>query len=320
MKIKLTLILTLTAMLWILTPLTPCLAAGNAPQVYMTKDISPAGLQKIYTALGQAPAGKVAVKLSVGEQGNRYHLAPDLIKELVHAVNGTFIDSNTAYHGKRTDTESHLKVAADHGFTAVAPVDILDSEGEIALPINGGTHLKEVLVGSHFNNYDSIIVLSHFKGHAMGGFGGALKNISIGIASRAGKALVHTAGHSAVDPFDGPEKQEDFLESMAEAAASMIRAKGAENMLYISVMNNLSVDCDCNANPSRPEIHDIGILASLDPVALDRACVDLIYAADDKESAALRERIESRKGMHILPHAEKMGLGSQNYDLVMLDD
>lgn len=320
MKIKLALILTLTAILWALTPLATCLAAETASQVYMTKDISPAGLQKVYTALGQTPTGKVAVKLSVGEQGNNHHLAPDLIKDLVHSVNGTFIDSNTAYRGKRTETADHLKVAADHGFTAVAPVDILDSEADITLPITDGTRLKEVLVGSHFNNYDYILVLSHFKGHAMGGFGGALKNISIGIASRAGKALVHTAGNSAVDPFDGPEKQEYFLESMAEAAAGMIRAKGPENMLYISVMNNLSVDCDCSSNPSRPEMHDIGILASLDPVALDRACVDLIYAADDKESAALRARIESRKGLHILPHAEKMGLGSQNYELVMLDD
>lgn len=320
MKTKLMLILTLTAMLWALTPATHCLAANDAPQVYMTKDISPAGLQKIYTALGQTPAGRVAVKLSFGEPGNDYHLAPDLIKELVHSVNGTFIDSNTAYNSKRNETAGHRQAAVDHGFTAVASVDILDSEGEIALPITGGTHLKEVLVGSHFNNYDSIIVLSHFKGHAMGGFGGALKNIAIGISSRAGKALVHTAGNSAVDPFDGPEKQEYFLESMAEAAAGMIRAKGPENMLYISVMNNLSVDCDCASSPATPEMHDIGILASLDPVALDRACVDLVYAANDEESASLRERIEARNGVHILTHAEKMGLGSQNYELVMLDD
>lgn len=320
MQFRLTLFL-LAALLTFI-PAVNVVAKDAIPKVYMTKDISPAGLQKIYDALGQSPAqgDKVAIKLTVGEPGNKHYLAPDLIKNLVRSVNGTFIDSNTAYGGGRATSESHAQAAVDHGFTAVAPFDVLDSEGEVALPIKGGTHLREVLVGSHFNNYDYILVLSHFKGHAMGGFGGALKNISIGISSQAGKALVHTAGNSSTDPFDGPAKQEDFLESMAEAAWGMINAKGPQKMLYISVMNNLSIDCDCSSRPAAPEIHDIGILGSLDPVALDKACVDLIYAADDEESAALRARMEAKNGVHILTHAEKLGLGSQTYELVMLDD
>lgn len=298
----------------------PALAqAQNLPKVYMTRDISPSGLEKTYEALGRRPAGKVAVKLTFGEPGGRHYLAPDLIKALVKSVNGTFIEGNTAYGGKRGTTEEHLKVARDHGFAALAPVDVLDAEGEINLPIKGGSHLKEVPVGSHFRNYDSILVLSHFKGHAMGGFGGALKNISIGIASPAGKRWIHTAGNSKTNAWNGPKKQEDFIESMAEAAAGMIQDRGPENMLYISVLNNLSIDCDCSSNPARPEIHDIGILASLDPVALDKASVDLIYQADDRESASLKARIEAQKGLLILTHAEKLGLGNQKYELIDLD-
>ena len=318
MKWRLTIILLAAAL--VLSPFTSAPAADNLPKVYMTKDISPAGLQKVYAALGQPAVGKVAVKLTFGEPGNPYYLAPDLIKGLVQSVNGTFIDANTAYGGGRSSTEEHLKVAADHGFTRVAPVDILDAEGDVSLPVVNGKNLQEVMVGSHFNNYDHILVLSHFKGHPMGGFGGAIKNIAIGMASAKGKSLIHSAGLSATNPFGSANTHDEFLESMAEAAQGMIRAKGLENMSYISVMNNLSVDCDCMSNPSKPEIHDIGILGSLDPVALDRACVDLVYAADDRESAALRERIESRNGLHLLAHAEKMGVGSQKYELVMLDD
>lgn len=314
------LMILLMAALFAFMPLSGSLAADNLPKVYITKDISPAGLQKVYETLGRVPAGKVAVKLSVGEPGNNYHLDPVLIKDLVQSVNGTFVDSNTAYGGGRSTTEGHLQAAADHGFTAVAHMDVLDADGETALPIKGGTHLKEVLVGSHFNNYDSMLVLSHFKGHAMGGFGGALKNISIGISSVTGKSLVHTAGRDANNAFSSPGRQENFLEAMAEAAAGMIDAMGPENMVYISVMNNLSVDCDCSSNPAVPEMHDIGILGSLDPVALDQACVDLIYAADDKESAALRERMEAKNGVHILVHAEQLGIGSRAYELVRLDD
>lgn len=287
--------------------------------VYMTTDISPKGLMAAYKALGREATGKVGIKLSMGEPGGHNYLAPALIKDLVQSLNGTFVDSNTAYGGKRGSVEDHMQTARDHGFAAVAPVDILDAEGEIRLPITGGTHLKDVRVGSHFSDYNSYLVLSHFKGHAMGGFGGALKNIAIGIASTSGKCLVHTAGNSETNPFDGPEKQEHFLESMAEAAQGMIRAAGADNMLYISVMNKLSIDCDCSNNPAAPEMADIGILASLDPVAIDAAAVDLIYAADAKKSASLRKRIEEKKGTHILPHAEKLGVGSRKYTLVRLD-
>ncbi len=293
-------------------------SSSGTPVVYMTRNISTAGLAATYQALGRAATGKVAVKLTVGEPGGHNYLSPELVKELVQSVGGTFIDSNTAYGGRRDTAESHLKAARDHGFTAVASVDILDADGEIRLPIQGGTHLKEVRVGSHFSNYDSFLVLSHFKGHAMGGFGGALKNIAIGIASRSGKCLVHTAGNSETDPFDGPERQEHFLESMAEAAQGMIRAAGGR-MLYVNVMNRLSIDCDCASHPSEPEMADIGILSSLDPVALDKACVDQVYAADDKESASLRRRIEDRKGVHILAYAERMGIGSQRYTLKSLD-
>ena len=292
---------------------------ANASKVYFTKDISSKGLKKAYEALQRPATGKVGVKLTVGEPGNKYYLAPGLIKELVQSVNGTFIDGNTAYGGKRGTVAEHLKAAEDHGFLAVAPFDILDADGEVRLPIKGGKHLKEVRVGSHFQNYDFIMVLSHFKGHAMGGFGGAFKNIGIGIASPTGKRLIHTAGNSETDFLDGPAKQVDFIESMAESAAGMIADKGPENMLYISVMNNLSIDCDCDGNPSKPELHDIGILASLDPVALDKACVDLIYQADEVHSRSLRQRMEEKEGLAILPHAEKLGLGSQAYELVSLD-
>lgn len=289
---------------------------GGPATVYMTNDISPKGLMVAYKALNREMAGRVAVKLSTGEAGGHHYLSPDLIKDLIHAIGGTIVEGNTAYKGKRATLADHMKVAEDHGFAAIARVDILDAEGEIRLPVAGGTHLAEVRVGSHFADYDSCLVLTHFKGHLMAGFGGALKNIAIGIASPAGKCLVHTAGHSETDPFDGPEKREDFLESMAEAAQGMIAAVGSGNMLYINVLNNLSVDCDCASNPAAPELPDIGILASLDPVAIDRASVDLVYAADPGQSAPLRERMESRKGTHILAHAERLGVGGQGYKLV----
>lgn len=297
----------------------PKTAGANPPVVYMTRDISPKGLMAAYKALNREMAAKVAIKLSMGEPGGHYYLAPGLIKELVHAVNGTFVDGNTAYGGKRSTVEAHMQTARDHGFAAVAAVDILDADGETALPIVGGKHLREVRVDSHFRNYGSILVLSHFKGHMMGGFGGALKNIAIGIASPAGKCLVHTAGNSATSIMDGPEKVEDFQEAMAESAEGMIRAMGPENMAYINVMNNLSIDCDCDSSPAAPELPDIGILSSLDPVAVDKACVDLIYAADPKKSASLRERMESRKSSYILAHGERLGIGRRSYSLVDLD-
>ena len=287
------------------------------PAVYFTKNISPAGIMAIYNALGREASGKVAVKLSTGEAGNTHYLSPELIGELVKKVNGTIVECNTAYGGSRASTAMHMQVAEDHGFTKIAKVDIMDSEGEISLPVNGGKHLKYDVVGSHFKDYDFVLVLSHFKGHAMGGFGGAIKNISIGIASSRGKTIIHTAGTKESGSI-WHDKQDDFLESMAEAAKAVSDSLGnGQRIMYISVMNHLSVDCDCDGNPSAPDMHDIGILGSLDPVALDQACVDLVYKAPDGKS--LINRMESRHGIHTLEHAAEIGLGSRTYDLVNID-
>ncbi|MGM0216758.1 DUF362 domain-containing protein [Enterococcus sp. AZ109] len=284
--------------------------------VYMTKDLSSDGLMKVYHALNWEPTGKVAVKLSTGEAGNTHYLAPDLIKELVQSVEGTIVECNTAYAGKRVSTEDHLQVAKDHGFTAIADVDIMDAEGSLSLPVPNGQRIDENLVGKNLANYGSVLVLSHFKGHAMGGFGGAVKNISIGIASRDGKIWIHSGGTSKTQAWEG--EQDAFLESMAEAAKSVSDYfDEGEKMTYINVMNHLSVDCDCDGNPAEPDMHDIGILASHDPVALDKACVDLIYAAED--GASLIERMETRNGIHTLDHAVEMGLGQQEYELVSID-
>ena len=290
----------------------------NVPKVYMFKEISPENLVKIYEALGREATGKVAVKLSTGEPGGHNFLQPALIKDLVQKVKGTIVECNTASGGGRADTENHLKAATDHGFTAIAPVDIMDAEGEVALPVKGGKHLKEDFVGSHYLNYDFTIVLSHFKGHAMGGFGGAIKNISIGIASSAGKAWIHSAGKTKGNPWGNLPPQDDFLESMAEAAKAIVDHCG-DKILYISVANNLSVDSDCDSSPEDPKMGDIGILASLDPIALDKACTDLVRASEDHGKIHLIERIDSRNGMHTLEYGEKIGLGSQKYELVKLD-
>lgn len=291
-------------------------AGDSIPKVYLFKGISSENLVKIYQALGREAHGKVAVKLSTGEPGGHNFLQPALIKELVQLVNGTIVECNTAYGGGRSDTESHRQAAADHGFTAIAPVDIMDAEGEVELPVTGGKHLTLDIVGKNFLNYDFTIVLSHFKGHAMGGFGGAIKNMSIGIASSNGKRLIHSAGASTTSW--GNPAQDDFLESMAEAAKAVADHCG-ENILYISVANNLSVDCDCDSSPADPQMGDIGILASLDPVALDRACTDLVRSSADHGKIHLIERIDSRHGMHTLDHAEDLGMGSQQYELVALD-
>ena len=297
-------------------------SAETAPaKVYMTRNISPAGLKAVYEALGRKAVGKkVAVKLSTGEPGGHNFLQPALIGEFVRSIDGTIVECNTAYGGGRAATADHLKAAADHGFTAIAPVDIMDAEGEVRLPVEGGRHLDCDIVGSHFPEYDFTVVLSHFKGHAMGGFGGAIKNISIGIASSAGKAWIHSAGKTTdVSKVWGDlPPQDDFLESMAEAAKAIVDHCG-DRILYISVMNNLSVDCDCDAHPEPPRMGDIGILASLDPVALDKACVDLVYASPDEGKVHLIERMESRHGIHTLEHAEALGIGSQQYELVDLD-
>jgi uncharacterized Fe-S center protein len=286
--------------------------AGENPAVYMTTNINPAGLMAVYEALGLAASGKVAVKISTGEPGNTHYLAPDLIKGLVQRVGGTIVECNTAYGGRRASTTAHYQVAKDHGFTAIAPVVIMDERADISIQVVGGKHLKEDIVGARFRDFDFHIVLSHFKGHQMGGYGGALKNMSIGYASSAGKSWIHTAGKSK-SGIGGD--QNSFLESMAEAAKAVADANRGR-ILYINVMNHLSVDCDCSGRPAAPTMADIGILASLDPVALDQACVDLVYAAKDGKD--LIERIESRNGLLTIDHAEKIGLGSKAYRLVKL--
>ena len=288
---------------------------ADAVPVYFTSDISSAGLLQIWNSLGLEAPKNTAVKLSTGEPGGNNYLHPDLIEDLIHEVDGTIVECNTAYGGSRGTTESHLQAAADHGFTAIANVDIMDADGSLSLPIEGGSHLSEDLVGDHLANYNYVISLAHFKGHTMAGFGGAIKNCSIGIASREGKMLIHSAGESTSSW--GNPAQDDFLESMAEEVKAVSDYMQG-SMCYINVTNRLSVDCDCDSHPAEPEMADIGILASLDPVALDRACVDLVYDASD--GSALIERIESRNGTHTLNHAEAIGLGSQTYRLVSLDE
>lgn len=293
---------------------------SESSKVYFIKEISSDNLLKIYEALGREATGNVAIKLSTGEPGNNNYLQPALIKDLVQKVNGTIVECNTAYGGGRASTEAHLKAAAEHGFTAIAKVDIMDADGDVALPVKGGKHLKEDFVGKNYLNYDFTVVLSHFKGHPMGGFGGAIKNISIGIASSAGKAWIHSAGKTKnqTDVWNNLPPQNDFLEAMAEAAKAITEHCG-DKILYISVANNLSVDCDCVAKPEDPKMGDIGILASLDPVALDKACVDMVRASEDHGKIHLIERIDSRNGMLTLTHAEQLGMGSQKYELIKLD-
>ena len=284
------------------------------PVVYMTTDISPEGLMAVYEALEWSPEGKVAVKLSTGEPPASNYLRPELIADVVAAVSGTIVECNTAYGGSRAETAMHYQVAEDHGFTAIADFQILDENGSMSLPVTGGTHLTENFVGAAFADYDSYLILSHFKGHAMAGFGGAIKNISIGIGSSEGKSWIHTGGTSKRG-ISGD--QDAFLESMGEAGKSVVDALDGQ-IVYINVMNRLSVDCDCSGNPAEPDMHDIGILASADPVALDQACIDLVYAAQD--SGSLVKRIESRNGLHTLEYAEQIGLGSRTYELVKIND
>ena len=283
------------------------------PVVYMTTDISAEGLTAVYEALGASPTGNIAVKLSTGEPGSNY-LRPELIGDLVQSFdNPTIVECNTAYGGQRANTAMHYQVAEDHGYTAIAHVDIMDENGSMTLPVTGGSNLTENYVGANFANYDYYVVLSHFKGHSMAGYGGAVKNISIGIASSEGKAHIHSGGTGG-NMWSGD--QDAFLESMAEAGKSVVDYLDG-NILYINVMNRLSVDCDCDGSPAEPDMHDIGILASFDPVAVDQACVDLVYSAEDGDS--LIQRIESRNGLHTLEHAEEIGLGSREYELVRID-
>ena len=288
-------------------------------KVYFTKDISSKGLEKIYEKLGVELKGKVAVKLSTGEPGGHNFLNPQMIKSLVNRVNGTIVECNTAYPGKRNTTSAHWQTFKEHGFYDIAPCDIMDEDGDMPIKVENSLQIKENYVGTHLKNYQSMLVLSHFKGHMMGGFGGALKNISIGIASSRGKIHIHTAGKGT--NFDDAFKcvQDEFLESMADADKSVIDYLGKENMAYINVANNLSIDCDCDSNPKPPEMADIGIFASLDPVAVDKACVDAVYNSADTGKASLIKRMEDRHGIHTVDSAEKLGIGSTNYEIINID-
>ncbi len=284
-------------------------------KVYFTKEITPEALKKIYHAMGAELKGKVAVKISTGEPGGHNFLQPALIGGLVQELNGTIVECNTAYAGRRKSSEDHWKSIEEHGFKAIAPCDILDEEADVPLPVNGGKHLKENYVGARIDNYDSILMLSHFKGHAMGGFGGALKNMSIGLASARGKIWIHSSATSWNFDDVFTSDHDSFLESMADADKSVMDHVGRENIVYINVANRLSVDCDCDAHPHDPEMADIGIFASVDPVAVDQACVDAVYQSPDPGKAALIERMESRNGIHTIEAAVELGLGTREYEL-----
>nr|AHF24337.1 Fe-S protein [uncultured bacterium Contig575] len=286
-----------------------------ASTVYFASDITPDALAAAYRALGVELPGKVGVKLSTGESERSNFLRPALIGDLVQALGGTIVECNTAYGGSRASTAMHLQLAKDRGFADIAEVDILDAEGSMELPVDGGLRLGVDYVGGHFANYDSYLVLSHFKGHAMAGFGGAIKNISIGFGSAMGKVWIHSGGTRTTGGIFG--EQDPFLEAMADAAKGVHTFMNG-NIAYISVMNRLSVDCDCDGSPAEPDMHDIGILASTDPLALDQACIDLVYAAPD--SASLVKRIESRNGLHVLESGEAVGLGSRAYRLEVIGD
>ena len=290
-------------------------AAGSSdrPAVYFTSDISAAGLVKVYEQLGWHPAGKVAVKVSTGEPPASNYLRAELIGDLVRSVNGTIVECNTAYGGSRAATAMHQQVAADHGFTAIADFDLMDEVGEASWPVTGGKRLDHILVGSHAENYPDWLILSHYKGHAMAGFGGAIKNVGIGASSSSGKVLVHSAGTRTSGSIMYSD-QDAWLEALAEMVDGFVDHVGKEHIVYVNVMNRLSVDCDCDGHPAEPDIHDIGILASADPVALDQACYDLVAKAEG--NAALMNRIERQHGLHTLEHAEEIGLGSRSYTLV----
>ncbi len=289
-------------------------------KVYFTKEVSKEALIKVYEALNKELKGKVAVKLHSGEDGNQNYVRPEFVKPLIDKVNGTVVECNTAYNGARNTTEKHEKLMEKHGWTKYFDVDIMDAKEDLKLDVEGGTILKENYVGKNIENYDSMLVLSHFKGHPMGGFGGALKQLSIGCASTKGKCYIHTAGKS-LDPeklWDNLPEQDRFLESMADAAKSVVKYFDG-NMAFVNIMCNLSVDCDCCAVAEDPCMKDIGTLASLDPVALDQACIDLIYNSSDKGRDHFVERVESRHGVHTIEAAEKIGVGTREYELINID-
>lgn len=293
-------------------------------KVYMTREISPESLVRIYKALGRPAEGhRVAVKISTGESGNPNYLKPTLIAALVDTVRGTIVECNTAYNGKRNTNEAHWQTIHEHGFDSIAPVDLMDEDGDMKIPVRDRRHIKYDIVGDHLPRYDYMVNLAHFKGHPMGGFGGVLKNASIGVASADGKAYIHSGGtHDTVEGiWKHTADQDIFLESMASAAQGVHDYFG-DNIVYINVMNNMSVDCDCVAHPEGVEIADYGILASTDPVALDKACVDIIFnmtASEGNDNAPLKERISSRHGTHTIDHAAAIGLGSTEYEIISID-
>ena len=293
--------------------------AMSQSKVYFTRDISPESLLRIYEALGVKPQGHVAVKISSGEGGNKHYLKPTLIRQLVEHVNGTIVECCTAYGGTRQDVKQHWKTIHEHGFDSIFAVDIMDEFGQMRIPVKDRKHIKYNIVGQHLANYDFMINLAHFKGHQMGGFGGVLKNASIGVASTAGKWNIHSAGVSQDHWVTAP--QDDFLESMAAAAQSVHEYMGGR-VVYINVMNNMSVDCDCDGNPAAPELKDMGIVASLDPVAADQACLDMVFshkATPGDDNKPLIQRINRQHGTYITDYAEQIGLGSKKYALVNLD-
>ena len=290
-------------------------------KVYFIKDITPENIIKAYEALGKKLPGKVAVKMHSGEAGNQNYLRPDFVKDVINHVNGTVVECNTAYEGARNSTEKHEKLIKDHEWDKYFPFDLMDAEGpDLELDIPNGKVLKKNYVGKNLANYDSMLVLSHFKGHAMGGYGGALKQLSIGCASSAGKTLIHTAGktNDQTQLFNNLPDQDRFLEAMADAASSVVNHFHG-NMAFINVMKNISVDCDCDGNASAPCMQDVGILASLDPVAVDQACLDLIYNSTDPGKDKLIKRIESLHGIHTVEAAADLGIGSRDYELITLE-
>lgn len=294
--------------------------------VYFTKEITPESLVKIYEALGVPAQGKVAVKISTGESAESYNLSPELIKDLVQKVNGTLVESNTAYAGNRNTTEAHLKAIAERGYADIAAVDIMDSEGDMKIPVNDTTWIHYDIVGTHLPNYDYMINLAHFKGHQMGGFGGVLKNASIGVASSAGKTYIHSAGRTedVEHIWEYVDNQDGFIESMAAAAQGVhdYFKQPGKDIVYIDVMNNMSIDCDCNGHPKTPVLKDMGILASTDPVALDKAALDMVFrheSVEGDDAEPMINRIKEMHGTHIIDHAEKIGLGTTNYRIINLD-
>lgn len=285
-------------------------------KVYFTKDVSPEGLLRAYESLGKKLSGKVAIKLHSGEDGNQNYVKPEFVKDLIEKVHGVVVECNTAYEGQRNTTEKHVKLMEKHGWNEYFDVDILDSEGpDKVLDISNGKVIRKNYVGKNIEKYDSMLVLSHFKGHPMGGYGGALKQLSIGVASSYGKAFIHGAGNA--DEIWTAD-HDAFLESMADAASSVVDYF-KDQILYINIMCNMSVDCDCCAKAEDPCMADIGILASLDPVAIDQACIDLVYGSKDTGKTHLIERIESRNGIHTIEEASRLGIGSREYELISID-